>query len=129
MLEKKRTSCKKEKRGNCMPKKEVSVEYLRSLTLRYIELLHSETENSTEWAYVMLEPDLLADATVTLAFFRTLGRKEFEALGPYYEDVMQKWKDSALVNLLEDLYSIYYGENRDTEFYREFLCGLRKYTL
>ena len=61
-------------------KNKITVERLKELTREYIILRNDEMENHTEWAYVMLEPDLTANEEVPLSYLMQINKDEFDVL-------------------------------------------------
>lgn len=54
-------------------------------------------ENSTEWAYAVLEPALLADEKVTLGFIKQIDKAELEAIAYCFEEIVSKFRSKQIV--------------------------------
>lgn len=107
-------------------KNKITVERLKELVREYIILRNDEMENSTEWAYVMLEPDLIANEEVTLRYLMQINKDEFDVLGEdnWFEHIVGKFRSQEMLNIIQMQYKKFYGESTDTEFYREYIEGL-----
>ena len=107
-------------------KTKITVERLKELVREYIILRNDEMENSTEWAYVMLEPDLIANEEVTLRYLMQINKDEFDVLGEdnWFEHIVGKFRSQEMLNIIQMQYKKFYGESTDTEFYRESIEGL-----
>ena len=108
-------------------KTQITVERLKELVREYIVLRNDEMENSTEWAYVMLEPDLIANEEVTLRYLMQINKDEFDVLGEnhWFEHIVGTFKSQEMLNIIQMKYKSFFGESIDTEFYREYIDGLR----
>ena len=107
-------------------KNSITVERLKELVQEYMILRNDEMENSTEWAYVMLEPDLIANEEVTLRYLMQINEEEFDALGEdqWFEYIVGKFKSQEMLNVILAKYKNFFGESTDTEFYRDNIEGL-----
>lgn len=108
-------------------KNSITVERLKELVQEYITLRNDEMENSTEWAYVMLEPDLIANEEVTQRYLMHINKDEFDVLGEdhWFEHIVGNFKSQEMLNIIQMKYKSFFGESTDTEFYREAIAGLR----
>ena len=107
-------------------KTKITVERLKELVRKYIVLRNDEMEDSTEWAYVMLEPDLIANEEVTLRYLMQINKDEFDVLGEdrWLEYIVEKFKSQEMLDVILAKYRDFFGESIDTEFYRESIEGL-----
>ena len=107
-------------------KNSITVERLKELVQEYIILRNDEMENSTEWAYVMLEPNLIANEEVTLHYLMQINKDEFDVLGEdqWFEYILGKFKSQEMLNVILEKYKNFFGESTDTEFYHESIEGL-----
>jgi len=107
-------------------KNEITVERLKELAQKYIILRNDETENHTEWAYVMLEPDLLACEDVTLSYLMQINKEEFVALGEdqWFDCILSKFKSNEILKVILTKYAVFFGEDSETEFYQDCIKGL-----
>ena len=107
-------------------KTKITVERLKELVREYIILRNDEMENSTEWAYVMLEPDLIANEEVTLRYLMQINKDEFDVLGEdrWLEYIVEKFKSQEMLDVILAKYRDFFGESIDTEFYRKSIEGL-----
>ena len=108
-----------------MKKETITVEKLKELVAEYIRLEQDPLENSTEWAYVALEPELKASEAMTLAFLKQMNKEEFDGMCPFFFDVMRRFKSSEMLQIIEAHYAEYYGTGRETDLYRTYISGLR----
>lgn len=106
-------------------KNEITIEQLNSLVQEYIALEQNEMENSTEWAYAVLEPALLISETVTLNFLRQVERIAFEAIAYCFESIIIKFQSAAILREIEELYEKFYGSDENTDFYLDNIKGLK----
>ena len=109
-----------------MMKNKITVERLKELIQNYILLRNDEMENHTEWAYVMLEPNLLACEDVTLNYLMQINKEEFVVLGEdqWFDCILSKFKSVEILNVILAKYAFFFGENTQTDFYRESMKGL-----
>ena len=107
-------------------KNKMTVERMKELVQEFIVMEKDETENSTEWAYVMLEPALLECEDVTLNYFKQIDKEEFNAIGDnhWFEDVLCKFQSVELLNTIISQYVNFYGEDKTTDFYQNSIKGL-----
>ena len=100
-------------------KNSITGERLKALIQEYIILRNDEMENSTEWAYVMLEPDLIANEEVTLRYLMQINKDEFDVLGEdnWFEHIVGKFRSQEMLNIIQMQYKKFYGGSTDTEFY------------
>ena len=61
-------------------KSKITVEQLKELVQEFIALEDDKEMDSGEWAYVMLEPMLIANEEVTLNYLKQINEEEFRAL-------------------------------------------------
>ena len=110
-----------------MKKDKITVERLKALVQEYITLRNDEMENSTEWAYVVLEPDLQACEEVTLNYLMQINEEEFVALGEdhFFETILRKFKSVEILNVIRAKYTAFFGEDTETDFYRDSIEGLQ----
>lgn len=110
-------------------KNKITVERLNDLVRKYIILRNDEMENHTEWAYVMLEPDLLANEEVTLSYLMQINKEEFDVLGEdhFFSIILNKFKSAKILNVILSQYAKFYGEDTCTHFYRDSIEGLQNY--
>ncbi len=110
-----------------MMKNEITVERLKALVQEYMVLEKDEMENSTEWAYVALEPALVACKEVTLNYLMQIDKDEFITLGEnhYFEDILSKFKSAEILNLMLLQYANFFGQDASTDFYHDSINGLR----
>ena len=109
-----------------MMKDKITVERLKALVQEYITLRNDEMENSTEWAYVALEPDLLACEEVTLNYLMQINEEEFVALGDdhWFDVILSKFKSVEILNVILSQYANFYGEDTETDFYQDSIKDL-----
>ena len=112
-----------------MKKDKITVERLKALVQEYITLRNDEMENSTEWAYVMLEPDLQACEEVTLNYLMQINEEEFVALGDdqWFDIILSKFKSAEVLNVILAKYANFFGEDTTTPFYQDSIEGLHNY--
>ena len=105
----------------------ITVNRLKSLVQEFIIKEKDEMENSTEWAYVMLEPVLVESLSVTLDYLNQITEEEFNVLGEnhWFEHIVGKFKSAEVLDIICLTYHKFYGESTDTEFYRDNIEGLR----
>ena len=110
-----------------MMKNKITVERLKELIQNYILLRNDEMENHTEWAYVMLEPDLIVNEEVTLHYFMQINKEEFDALGEdhLFETILRKFKSVEILNVILAKYASFYGADTTTPFYQDCIEGLK----
>ena len=110
-------------------KSKITVEHLRKLVQEFIAMEKDETEDSTEWAYVALEPDLLKCEEVTLNYLTQINKEEFIALGEnhWFDDILRKFKSSEILNTIYLKYNEFYGEEKTTDFYINSIEDLENY--
>ena len=107
----------------------VTVEKLKELVQEFMRLEQDEYENSTEWAYVALEPDLIRSHDVTLAYLKQIDSKEeFVSLGEnsFLEEILDHFQSAAIYGAIEEQYAKFFGTAKETPFYKEFIEGLDK---
>lgn len=109
-----------------MMKNKITVDRLKALVQEYMVLEKDKMENSTEWAYVMLEPDLLACEEVTLNYLKQIEEEEFVTLGEnqWFESIICKFKSAEILNVILTKYADFYGEDTETDFYQNSIEGL-----
>ena len=90
---------------------------------------NDERENSTEWAYVMLEPDLTANEEVTLRYLMQISKDEFDVLGEdhWFDDILKKFKSVEILNVIHAQYIKFYGNDKTSGFYQDSIEYLCKY--
>lgn len=110
-------------------KSKITVEHLRKMVQEFIAMEKDETEDSTEWAYVALEPDLLKCEEVTLKYLTQINKDEFIALGEnhWFYSILHKFKSSEILNTIHLKYVEFYGEEKTTDFYINSIEGLESY--
>ena len=108
-----------------MKKEQITVEMLKEITKEYIRQENDETENSTEYAYVALEPNLLKNEELTTEFLKQSSKDEYDAIAYLFYDIVHKFQSVPLIDLIESLYSKFHGES-DIEFYNEYVDNLQK---
>ena len=99
---------------------------LKDLVQQYIALINDEMEDSTEWAYVALDPALVENEEVTTNYLKQISEDEFKVLGEdrYFEDIVSKFKSSEILSVIRLQYKNFFGESTDTDFYRNSIEGL-----
>lgn len=112
-------------------KNEITIEKLNELVQKYVILRNDETENHTEWAYVMLEPDLIKNEEVTLSYLMQISKDEFDVLGEdhFFETILRKFKSVKILNVILSQYAKFYGEDTSTPFYQDSIKGLHHYLI
>lgn len=110
-----------------MPRKkeDISVQKIKDFTKKYISLMQDEHEDSGEWAYVMLEPYLMKDCTVTTDFLKQMDKTEFDAIAYCFSEIVYKFQSVKMIEIIETLYLQFYGNDKTTEFYHDNIEGLR----
>ena len=110
-------------------KSKITVEHLKKMVQEFITMEKDETEDSTEWAYVALEPDLLKCEEVTLNYLMQINKDEFTALGEnhWFDDILRKFKSSEILNTIYLKYNEFYGEEKTTDFYINSIENLKNY--
>jgi hypothetical protein len=108
-----------------MNNERITVAKLKALTTKFIELVQNEFENSTEWAYVMLEPDLLKNEECTVSFIEQMNKEEFNAISDFFMQIADRFQSKKLIELIEAQYRSFYGDNTDSDLYRDNIKGLR----
>ena len=107
-----------------MKKEQITVERLKALVAEYARKENEPYGHPVEWAYVMLEPDLIASREITLEFLKQMSKEEFDVMLNFFLDVMKKFKSAEFLSIIESHYLKYYGENKETEAYIENIDGL-----
>jgi hypothetical protein len=111
-----------------MAKKEVvTFEMLKDLTQTYVSLLKNPMEESTDWAYACLEPVICKSSEATTALIEQLDAEEFDAIAPYFRDIIRKFQSPYLVEVIEKLYQAYHGNDTESEYYVLYIKGIRKH--
>ena len=100
---------------------------IRKLVREYMLLEKDETENSTEWSYAVLEPELLISEGATIAFIQDADADEFVAIAYFFDDLSRTFKNGMLIDAIEGRYVELFGVNTDTKLYRECILGLRNH--
>ena len=110
-------------------KKTLTVEHLKKLVREFIAKEKDKTEDSTEWIYVMLEPDLLKCENVTLQYLTQINKEEFTVLGEnhLYDSILRKFKSAEILNTIHLKYSEFYSKEKTTDFYINSIEGLENY--
>ena len=110
-------------------KEVITVQTLKDLVKQYIDLTNDAMEDSTEWAYAVLEPALIKSEEVTLKYLEQISEDEFIILGEtnHFLDILGKFKSSAILNAIQQQYRNFFGESTDTEFYQDYIDGLDNY--
>ena len=108
-------------------KSHITVEQLRELVNMFMIFEQDPNEDSTEWAYACLEPALVECERITLDYLRQISKREFDALGEngYFEDILRRFPSVEILDVIEMRYLDFYGDNKNTDFYRENIAGLR----
>ena len=109
-----------------MDQNRITVDRLRELVQKFIVLEKDEMENSTEWAYVMLEPALIECEEVTLHYLKHLSTEEFKVLGDnsWFEHILCKFQSVEILDTIQAQYFQFFGDSKDTDFYRDNIVGL-----
>ena len=104
-------------------KNKITVELLKARVQEYIAMVKDEPEYSVDWAYAMLEPDLLVCEEVTLNYLMQISEEEFVALGEnhWFEDILCKFKSVEFLNVILQQYAKFYGDNKTTVFYQNYI--------
>ena len=104
----------------------ITVERLKELVREFMILRQDVYEHAEEWAYVMLEPDLIQSREVTLAYLEQMTKEEFISFAEngFFDHILDKFESAAIYNVIEAQYENFFGTNRDDPFYLEYLKGL-----
>lgn len=108
-------------------KSKITVEQLKELVQEFIALEDDKEMDSGEWAYVMLEPMLIANEEVTLNYLKQINEEEFRALGEnhWFEDILCKFRSVEILDVIRTQYFRFFGEDTTTEFYLDSIEGLQ----
>lgn len=102
----------------------ITVNELKKMIQKFMALEQDEEANSTEWAYVMLEPALLESQEVTLDYLAQIENKEeFMALGEnsWFSYILGHFESAEIHNAIEERYARFFGADKDTPFYKEHI--------
>ena len=69
--------------------------------------------------------DLQKDYAITMECLEGLEKEQFDFVCDAIEDVVYHFQKIEMVELIERLYTKFYGEDQDTELYRTDISGLR----
>lgn len=105
-------------------KKTITVDYLKRIVQDYIRVEQDEMENSTEWAYVYLEPEILSSKEATLGFLKGMVKLEFDAIAYLFDEIVYKFNSVEILSVIQNKYAEFYGDNKNTDIYNESIKGL-----
>ena len=74
-----------------------TLEMLKEIIKEYIRQENDETENSTEYAYVALEPNLLKNEELTTEFLKQSSKDEYDAVAYLFYDIVHKFQSVPLM--------------------------------
>ena len=107
----------------------ITVERLKELVQEFMILRQDVYEHAEEWAYVMLEPDLIQSREVTLAYLEQMTKEEFISFAEngFFGHILNKFKSAEMYNVIEARYEKHFGTNRDDQFYLDYVKRLINY--
>ena len=107
----------------------ITAKKLKELVQEFIRLEKDEGIDSTEWAYVALEPDLIASQEVTLEYLQSISKEEFITLGEngWFEHILSHFKSTEIYEVIDLQYVNFFGTDKKTCFYEEYIADLKCY--
>ena len=104
-------------------RKKITVEELEALVQELIVMLEDDSPYTCDWCYACLEPALIESRETTLKYLQLLNKEEFVNLGEYglFEHILGRFKSAEIYSEIEKQYTTFFGEDRDTDFYKEYI--------
>ena len=70
-------------------------------------------------------PHLCTDLDVTMQYFRSISKEQFDYVCDMADEIVYKLQSTELCELIESLYHKFYGNDLDTEMYRQNISNLK----
>ena len=104
--------------------KTINVESLSKEIATWVE---QDKENPGAWNMFTLVTlkRLKSDYEITMQYFSQITKEQFNFVIEAIEDIVYHFQRIEMVELVEKLYCDFYGENKNTNFYRDNIEGLR----
>lgn len=101
----------------------ISVEKLKELVQTYMTMENDPLEESTDWCYACLEPALIESRETTLKYLQQITKEEFVLLGEngLFEHILGRFKSAEIYSEIEKQYTTFFDEDKDTDFYKEYI--------
>lgn len=98
-----------------------------SITQEIAVWIKQEEEGGGAWSMFVLHTlkDLKRDYRITMEYLSAISKEQFDFVCDAIEEVVYHFQKEEMVDLIEALYAKFYGEEKNTELYRENIAGLR----
>ncbi len=98
-------------------KNKMTVDKLKALIKEFIILEQNEMEDSTEWAYVNLEPELTKNEDIILEFLKQMTQDEFITIAnnSWFEDVLCKFNSIEMLNIIKSKWNLFFANNDSSQ--------------
>ena len=119
------TTTKKENENMSRKKNDsLSVEVLNREIADWVEQ-DSESPGAWDMFLLVTVKKMKSDYGVTMQYLSQISKEQFDFVCEGIEEIVHHFQKLEMVELIESQYHKFYGDRKDTEFYRDNIEGLR----
>ena len=104
---------------------QVTVEKIKEMVLYCIDEEKKGEVGADVGYYIYVVSALKKNKDVTMAYYRQMEKEEFDLACEVFEEIVYHFQSPEMAELAETLYRKYYGDDTESDLYRECIANLR----